>query len=259
MNPGRNNLLTTLIDTFFPRRCPGCGSYDVWICETCIVNACDPQIELWNRSVVTDSTTNATLKKSRINKFVSLGLYHQPLLETAMDLYKFHRATELAAVFAKLLAPGITELINGTFADSRTAPSPIILIPVPLHKRRIRERGFNQNLLLAEKIVQEIRQTHAEILPHQEITCRNDLLIRTHHTKHQTTVTAQERAKNLENAFALTPGAELILNNATIILIDDIVTTGATLNELAATITRAQSAIQSAEIHTASVLRSPKQ
>jgi ComF family protein len=237
MNPGRNNLLTTLIDTFFPRRCPGCGVFDVWVCELCIVAACHPQIELWNHGA------------NEIKKFVSLGLYHQPLLENAMDLYKFHRATELATLFATLLSPGISELLNTRNLDV-TRDSPIILIPAPLHKHRIRERGFNQNLLLAQKITDELVQLFDRTL----VTCRNDLIIRTRHTKHQTTVGAQQRATNLENAFALRPEAKDILPNATVILIDDIVTTGATLNELAHTI----APTKPLTIYAASVLRSTK-
>ncbi len=198
-----------------------------------MTKVCHPQIEAWPHI------------PSSIESFISLGLYHEPLLEHAMDLYKFHRATELARDFAALLAPGMQELLTRT---DQSSLSPIILIPVPLHKRRIRERGFDQNLLLAKMICHFLQAG----LPEQSIHYRDDLVIRTRHTKHQTTVTANERITNLENAFELTSVASSAIPNATVILIDDIVTTGATLNELAGVVHSLQPRI----MHAASVLRS---
>ncbi len=242
MNLGRNNLLTTLIDTFFPRRCPGCGVFDVWVCEKCIVAGCEPSIEPWPH-------TDTLHSPHQITQHVSIGPYNTTILETAMDLYKFHRATELADVFATLLAPGIHQLIADAAAGApQNPPQSICIIPVPLHPRRIRERGFDQNLLLAQKITDELTQ----VFGRSTVTCRSDLIIRTRHTAHQTTVAANERVHNLEDAFTLTATAKTLLPHATIIFVDDIVTTGATLNTLAATV----SPLQPTAVNAASVLRS---
>lgn len=204
-----------------------------------MTKACSPQIEAWPH-------TNA--QSSAIEECISLGPYHEPLLEHTMELYKFHRATELAQNFAALLAPGIKELLTRT---DKNSVSPIILIPVPLHKRRIQERGFDQNLLLAQQLCNIIKKS----MPEKSIQYRDDLVIRTRHTAHQTTVAANKRMMNLESAFALTPAASEIIPHETIILVDDIVTTGATLNTLAATL----SPLKAKNIYAVSVLRSGEQ
>lgn len=93
-----------------------------------------------------------------------------------------------------------------------------IVMPVPLHKKRLRERGFNQALLLAHGISKRYR-----------ITLSFDNLARTRHTKPQVELSGKDRISNVAGAFSLRrPG---LLADRNILLIDDVFTTGATLNE----------------------------
>lgn len=95
-----------------------------------------------------------------------------------------------------------------------------ILIPVPLSRTRLRERGYNQ----VEAIVRAALEMNTA--PH--LTLRTDILMRTKHTKPQTDLPREARLQNVQNAFA--PRTPDVITGKRVILIDDVVTTGATLN-----------------------------
>lgn len=94
------------------------------------------------------------------------------------------------------------------------------LIPVPLHRRKLRERGYNQSLILAQTVAQA-----------SGIALLSQGLLRTRYTRPQAQLNAEERAKNVLNAFAIHQQTNLI--DKTVILVDDVLTTGNTLNECA--------------------------
>jgi len=94
------------------------------------------------------------------------------------------------------------------------------IIPVPLHKSRLREREFNQARLLSEKVAKEFNK---KVLP--------DVLVRNRPTKTQTGLDFEERRKNVEKSFTVNdPG---LIKGANLLLIDDVLTTGATSSEAA--------------------------
>lgn len=93
-----------------------------------------------------------------------------------------------------------------------------LIIPVPLHHSRHQERGYNQSELLAQGISQTL-----------EIPVNNDALIRHTHTTTQTAKTRQQRWENVANAFCLPPTLHPTIQDKRILLVDDLVTTGATL------------------------------
>lgn len=100
------------------------------------------------------------------------------------------------------------------------------IVPVPLHPRRIRERGFNQSELLSEALAAASGIEHAP-----------RLLTKTSPTRSQTTLGRQDRKKNLRGTFALTRGATAA--KMRILLVDDIYTTGCTVEECARVLRRA--------------------
>ncbi|MGC6456677.1 MAG: ComF family protein [Coraliomargaritaceae bacterium] len=95
------------------------------------------------------------------------------------------------------------------------------LVPVPLHKDKLRERGYNQSLHLARIL--------ARVTPKAKIL---DCLVRTRFTRTQTRLDRSTRFQNMKNAFALAPRVYLNTNDI-FILIDDVFTTGSTLNACA--------------------------
>lgn len=97
------------------------------------------------------------------------------------------------------------------------------LIPVPLSSKRQRERGYNQSLELATALA-----------PKWGLPVWNDVLRRSRHTETQTRLTPGERLRNVAAAFATPSSARTLLRGAHVMLVDDIVTTAATLNACAA-------------------------
>ncbi len=102
-----------------------------------------------------------------------------------------------------------------------------ILVPVPLHSTKERERGFNQSLMIAKSLNEA---TTAKGL--------QELLVRTVYTQTQTQLSRVARLQNVKNAFALASDA-VVIPNRTYILIDDVFTTGSTLNSCAAVLLEA--------------------
>lgn len=132
---------------------------------------------------------------------------------------KYHRGTHVLEDIATVMtrAPGYSAYLRDA-----------ILVPVPLHPRKLREREYNQSLLLSECAVRASDHT-ARIEP---------LLQRILDTESQTRFDRAARRHNLKNAFALIPGARL--NPALrYVLLDDVFTTGSTLNSCAAVLRRA--------------------
>lgn len=101
-----------------------------------------------------------------------------------------------------------------------------IVIPVPLHKNRLIKRRYNQADLIAKDLVRSY--------PH--ITYLADGLIRTKNTKSQGHKKALDRKSNVAKAFKINPKHQSMLENKNILIIDDVYTTGATLNECAKTL-----------------------
>ena len=101
---------------------------------------------------------------------------------------------------------------------------PQMILPVPLHARRLRGRGYNQALEMARPLASALG-----------VPCRHDVLLRTRHTNAQTGLDAVERRRNLRGAFALRSTVTL---PAHVVVLDDVFTTGATLAECARTLKR---------------------
>lgn len=121
------------------------------------------------------------------------------------------------------LLPDILELVKevpGYIGYMENA----ILVPVPLHKSKLKKRGFNQSLLLAQAL--------AKVVPNAQVM---ELLKRVKQTKSQTFLRRDERVNNVKNAFALLP-KYAINKSLRYVIIDDVFTTGATLNACAATL-----------------------
>ena len=132
---------------------------------------------------------------------------------------KYHHALHVVDDITEIMrtTPGYVEYIRGA-----------VLVPVPLHPRKMRERRYNQSTLLAECAVRAA-EGEAQV---------EELLRRVVDTESQTHYDRAARQKNLKNAFALAPGAA-INPGQRYLLVDDVFTTGSTLNACAAVLCRA--------------------
>ena len=128
--------------------------------------------------------------------------------------------------FGRSLAAG--KVLSELWVDAMQGsppPRPDALLPVPLHPSRLRERGYNQALELARPLAREFG-----------IALRTDLLVRSRATSTQSNLDAAERRRNLRGAFAIVDNAAL---PAHVAIVDDVMTTGTTLQECAKTLLRA--------------------
>jgi ComF family protein len=140
--------------------------------------------------------------------------YLEGTLREAIYGLKYNYIQELAAPLGEMLIE---------YYNSVPLPADII-IPVPLHRRRRRERGYNQSALLAQRLGQAT-----------QIPVRRDMLHRHRYTRSQTRLNAQERSRNVQGAFSCDGhrSAAQATVGKRLLLIDDVATTGATLRACA--------------------------
>ncbi len=106
-----------------------------------------------------------------------------------------------------------------------------LLLPLPLHPRRLAERGYNQSLLLARALRQALARTgdlHADTA-----RIRHGALVRTRHTQSQSALPLAERQRNVRHAFAVPAEQAATLQGQRVVLLDDVMTTGASLHAAA--------------------------
>ena len=131
-------------------------------------------------------------------------------------MVKYQARLELITPLVNALA----ELLNAHYSDDQW---PEVLVPVPLHKKRLRERGYDQSFLLARALAKQLRR-----LSHLSLTIDTQLITRTTHSPPQQGLNAKARLHNIRNAFTLTQKPTM----KHVALIDDVVTTGATVSEI---------------------------
>ncbi len=149
-----------------------------------------------------------------LDAVVAAGEYDAvPLLKTALLTFKYRGIRTLAGPLGTLLVRAAPLLV---------APMETVLCPVPLHRWRLRSRGFNQSLLLAEAV------SAARGWPVAA------LLRRRRQTGHQARRHREERLRAMADAFAPAPGLSAVPSH--VVLVDDVCTTGATLDACAATL-----------------------
>ncbi len=144
----------------------------------------------------------------RFDQSLSVGEFEGPLRE-AIHQFKYRPCRSLGAPLGAWMAEGV-----------RMALRPDVVMPVPLHRKRLRQRGFNQSLLLAHGVSER-----------SAILLSFDNLQRIRFTRPQVELSGEERMRNVSGAFALRHPAEV--EGKQVLLIDDVYTTGATLSECA--------------------------
>jgi ComF family protein len=148
-------------------------------------------------------------KQPAFDHTIALCYYQQPL-EKFISQLKFHRRLEYAKVLGSLLAERLT-----TFYENKTLPE--CIIPMPLHRKRLQERGYNQALEIARPIAKRLK------LPLNTKHCQ-----RIRATKAQSSLPAHQRRANIFQAFDIAK----TLRARHVAIIDDVVTTGSTVAEL---------------------------
>ncbi|MEE1891056.1 ComF family protein [Pseudomonas carassii] len=135
-------------------------------------------------------------------------------IDTLVSRFKHNSQWPLGRLLAQLLSHSLMHHYD------EGLPPPDRLLPVPLARRRLRQRGFNQAAMLARWLARQLR-----------LPCDERLLQRVRDTPAQQALGARARQRNLRQAFALAPGSEL--DGLHLALVDDVLTTGATAQAIA--------------------------
>lgn len=218
------------LDIVFPKYCLGCGKENFYLCPACF-SVISTQKSINCFICGRRSPAGYTCEKCRRKNHFSLnGLlvasdWNNPLLRQIIYEYKYRFIKELADPLSQIM---VNFLEINQPVNWRT--DQLIFIPVPLHPRRILWRGFNQAEILAK-----------EIGRHFNLPSIADILIRQRHTLPQMDIHDQKaRRENIRSAFSLSkkynPGNLKFIQNKIVVLVDDICTTGSTLEECAKTL-----------------------
>ena len=217
-------LITFLTKLLFPGSCPICGEVEEQLltddgvadicpeCEKKLVRVSQPFCLKCGKPLEEDRVRREYCADcAKTTHLFSQGravFVYQGVIIGSMHRLKYANRRDYAVIYAREAYQAYGTWIR------RIAPDAVI--PVPLHPKRRRERGYNQAELLAKELA---RLTG---IPHQK-----NLLLRTVHTSPQKQLSAKERKNNLKNAFQV---SKKIVQLEKVLLIDDIYTTGSTVD-----------------------------
>jgi len=201
-------FLRNILNIVFPHHCVGCGTRHALLCDRCI--AFIPQA----KNVPGDT--------------LSVFSYKDPTVRKAVWKLKYKGNTEMGEIFARLLYDRFLEELSEEhlFSDFYNP----ILVPIPLSKKRLKERGFNQSKIIA-------REMH-KLDMGTSFTIEKSVLYKIKDTPSQVSIKDRgDRLRNLHGTFRVKDTDTVMGRN--IILIDDVTTTGATIDEARKTLMKA--------------------
>jgi ComF family protein len=150
-------------------------------------------------------------------------------MREAIHALKYGRLHPAAQRLGQMLANAIAQLAT-------EAPADLLVIPVPLHRTKYSQRGFNQSRSLAAQAVQFLRKSH----PHWRLTLAPSTLMRLRATGSQAGLTPRQRRLNVRGAFSVSDPSQVAAQH--VLVVDDILTTGATARAAAQTLLKAGAA-----------------
>ncbi|MGH7827766.1 MAG: double zinc ribbon domain-containing protein [Candidatus Binatia bacterium] len=233
---GATDRLEWLVDWLYPPRCRACGGRIHGPDFEYFCSSCRPQIQIISHPLCTvcgrpffdaggeDHLCGGCL--SRPSRFVAARawacyprdqLAEHPL-RRVVQKFKYGRKVSLGKPLGRLMAAGCEEFLTGCEVD--------LILPVPLHPKRLRWRGFNQSVLLAR----EVSRAYG-------IPLNRYALCREKETAPQTELSEDDRKRNVRGAFSV--ASKEAINGRRILLIDDVYTSGATVNECCRALKRA--------------------
>lgn len=195
-------MLEAIFDLIFPPKCIFCGKLLGYGVKVCICNECSCKISYLKCRI-------KGVKKSDFFDDIICTCEYTGIIKEALIKYKFYNRPSFARSFAWLIYSVMMEMGYDTID---------FIIAVPLHRTREHNRGYNQAYLIAKQL--------GSLLG---IKVVNKLLIRTKSTNSQSLLGRNERLHNVRDAFAVTNSA--MVTGKSVLIVDDVFTTGSTINE----------------------------
>jgi ComF family protein len=146
--------------------------------------------------------------------FSGFHFKEESIIQTLIHELKYQNKRSIGVFLGEVIGQSIKNDPDFSTAD--------VLVPVPLHKIRLRERGYNQSELIAKGVS---NATGIKVI--------GDLLIRTRNTETQTKLNFEERKENVKDAFFINVKYKNFIIDKKAIIVDDVITTGSTINECA--------------------------
>jgi ComF family protein len=209
-----------LLDVLFPVGCISCNKPDDWLCDKCLAKIplkMEQFCPFCEKNITPDGRVCFSCrKKSNLEGLLVASTYQNKVITNAVHYFKYR--------FIEGLSEPLGEIMLKAFWDSGIS-LPDAIIPVPLHKKRLRWRGFNQAGLLAIYLGDNLA-------PGLKIAVLHETLVRNRYTYPQMEIKDYPRRKNnIAKAFGVKNKASI--KGKSIILVDDVATTGSTLFECA--------------------------
>ena len=211
-----------LLDLIFPKRCVSCRKFGSYLCDSCFskVEFVDkPVCPYCERQAVGGKAHPGCAKRSGLDGLIVVCSYRGPG-KNCINKIKYKWIYDIEKILATIISQNLWKF---------DFPTDSVLVPVPLHTKRKRWRGFNQAELLGKDLSKRFKHPYA------------DLLLRSRYTRPQVELKKDERKKNVRGAFSLrfTQSKPFSLQGKNILLVDDVYTTGATMSECANVLKRA--------------------
>lgn len=207
-----------IADILFPRLCFSCearlSSTEKIICKPCLSKIKEADDERVKREYLKDFST-----EKFVSDFTALFIFQKEKeLQSVIHAMKYKKRFVIGTYFGSLLA----ERLKGKIMEWEIEK----IIPVPLHHKRFSERSYNHSFFIAKEFSERIN-----------IPIDSKSLKRIRYTASQTKMTLEERKENIEGAFAVSKKADV--KGKRILLLDDVITTGSTIQECAKTLINA--------------------
>ena len=204
-----------ILNQIYPQTCGICGKIDAKsICSKCNLEL-KKQAEI--RILQKEYIEEKSEKEKYFQELMYIFKYEGQIRQLIID-YKFNEKSYIYKTFVNFLLKNKKIFENIKKYDK--------IIPVPISKKRYKERGYNQSLLIAKEISMQISyETNNNI----KLELVNNCLIKTKNIIEQSKLNKEDRQHNIQGVYTLKNGS--ILTNKSILLIDDIYTTGSTVNE----------------------------
>ncbi len=205
-----------IINLIYPQTCGICGKIN----NKTICSKCNIQLKKQEKiGILTKEKLeeNSLEMEKHFEELMYIFKYEGQIRELILD-YKFNEKSYMYKTFVNFLLKNKKIFENIKKYDK--------IIPVPISKKRYKERGYNQSLLIAKEISMQISyETNNNI----KLELVNNCLIKTKNIIEQSKLNKEDRQHNIQGVYTLKNGS--ILTNKSILLIDDIYTTGSTVNE----------------------------
>lgn len=230
----------SILDLIYPKRCVGCGAYGAYLCPACfsyITFAEQGFCAVCQRGAI-GGFTHPACKTSYEIDGVFAGVAYKGVVKRLVYQFKYNPyLLDIRHLLVDFFYEGIIQ--KEPFVRLLTGRS--IFVPIPLHKNRMQQRGYNQSQVLNEGLVEKLQK---ERLARGDKSDNSfviaDSLERMKQTRPQFGLSQQGRLENIAGAFAFKSNSAVDLKNASVVfLVDDIVTTGSTFREAARVLKKA--------------------